>query len=409
MTKKVIVVGAGPAGLMAAGVAAERGNDVILIEKNKQPGKKLLISGKGRCNITNDTDIDGLVSNTPGNGDFLYSSFYSFSNKDIINFLNDHGLETKVERGNRVFPVSDNAEDVANVLLKYVKKSGVTLKLNSQVTKIKTSDNSVSGIILKTGDTISCDSLIIATGGLSYPKTGSTGDGYKFAKELGHKIDDLKPSLVPLTVKENWVKDLQGISLRNVGIKMKTPKGKTIYEDFGEMLFTHFGVSGPIILSSSRHISDYGYEGIELMIDLKPALSSQTLDLRIQRDFEKYSKKQFKNSLDDLLPKKMIPVFIMLSGIDPEKFINQITREERKVILELFKNFKLTIEGTRPINEAIVTAGGINCKEINPSTMESKIVSNLFFAGEIIDVDAYTGGFNLTIAFSTGHLAGSSC
>lgn len=409
MTRKVIIVGAGPAGLMAAGVAAERGNDVVLIEKNKQVGRKLLISGKGRCNITNDTNIDGLISNTPGNGYFLYSSFYSFSNKDLINFLNNYGLETKVERGNRVFPVSDNAEDVVNVLLKYINKAGVTLKLNSQIIKIKTSDNSVSGVILKTGETIPCDSLIIATGGLSYPKTGSNGDGYKFAQNLGHEIIDLKPSLVPLTVKEPWVKDLQGISLRNVGIKMKSPKGKTMYEDFGEMLFTHFGVSGPIILSSSRHISDYGYKDTELIIDLKPALSLQTLDLRIQRDFEKYSKKQFKNSLDDLLPQKMIPVFIMLSGINPEKFINQITKEERKAILDLLKNFKLTIEGPRPINEAIVTAGGINCKEINPSTMESKIISGLFFAGEIIDVDAYTGGFNLTIAFSTGHLAGSNC
>ncbi len=409
MGKSVIVVGAGPAGLMAAGVAAKRGCDVILLEKNKQAGIKLLISGKGRCNITNDTDIDGLISNTPGNGDFLYSSFYGFSNTDLIDFLNEYGLKTKVERGNRVFPASDNSEDVLNTLLKFIKNVGVDLKFNSEVKQIRTSNGEVTGVLLKNGDVLDCESLILTTGGVSYPKTGSTGDGHKMAKALGHKITDLKPSLVPLVTIEPWVKDLQGVSLRNVNIKMKSPKGKIIYEDFGEMLFTHFGVSGPIILSSSRYISDYGYKDIQLYIDLKPALSEQTLDLRLQRDFEKYSKKQFKNSLDDLLPKKMIPVLIELSNIDPDKFVNQITKEERRAILTLLKGLKLTIKGPRPISEAIVTAGGIKCPEINPSTMESKIIRNLYFAGEIIDVDAYTGGFNLTIAFSTGHLAGLNC
>jgi len=409
MKKKVVVIGAGPGGIMAAGKASSRGRDVILFEKNDRIGKKILISGKGRCNITNDTDIEGLIENTPGNGNFLYSAFYTFSNRDLIEFFEKLGLKTKVERGGRVFPVSDSAKDVNNVLLKYLKMNNVDLKLNSAVKEIKTKDNAVEAVVLRDGATVYCDSVVLATGGASYPGTGSTGDGYSMAKALGHTIVDLRPSLVPLITEEPWVKDLQGLTLKNVSIQIINNKGKKIYSDFGEMLFTHFGVSGPVILSASRHILDYNYKDVKLIIDLKPALSEEKLDERIIRDFEKYSRKQFKNSLDDLLPKKMIPVIVSLSGIEPDKFVNQIKKEERRNLVKLLKNLTVNIIGSRPIQEAIVTAGGVSTDEINPSTMESKIVKGLFFAGEVIDVDAYTGGFNLTIAFSTGYLAGMNC
>ncbi|HOQ37386.1 MAG TPA: NAD(P)/FAD-dependent oxidoreductase [Acetivibrio sp.] len=409
MKKKVVVIGAGPGGIMAAGKASSRGRDVILFEKNDRIGKKILISGKGRCNITNDTDIEGLIENTPGNGNFLYSAFYTFSNRDLIEFFEKLGLKTKVERGGRVFPVSDSAKDVNNVLLKYLKMNNVDLKLNSAVKEIKTKDNAVEAVVLRDGATVYCDSVVLATGGASYPGTGSTGDGYSMAKALGHTIVDLRPSLVPLITEEPWVKDLQGLTLKNVSIQIINNKGKKIYSDFGEMLFTHFGVSGPVILSASRHILDYNYKDVKLVIDLKPALSEEKLDERIIRDFEKYSRKQFKNSLDDLLPKKMIPVIVSLSGIEPDKFVNQIKKEERRNLVKLLKNLTVNIIGSRPIQEAIVTAGGVSTDEINPSTMESKIVKGLFFAGEVIDVDAYTGGFNLTIAFSTGYLAGMNC
>lgn len=409
MKKKVVVIGAGPGGIMAAGKASSRGRDVILFEKNDRIGKKILISGKGRCNITNDTDIEGLIENTPGNGNFLYSAFYTFSNRDLIEFFEKLGLKTKVERGGRVFPVSDSAKDVNNVLLKYLKMNNVDLKLNSAVKEIKTKDNAVEAVVLRDGATVYCDSVVLATGGASYPGTGSTGDGYSMAKALGHTIVDLRPSLVPLITEEPWVKDLQGLTLKNVSIQIINNKGKKIYSDFGEMLFTHFGVSGPVILSASRHILDYNYKDVKLVIDLKPALSEEKLDERIIRDFEKYSRKQFKNSLDDLLPKKMIPVIVSLSGIEPDKFVNQIKKEERRNLVKLLKNLTENIIGSRPIQEAIVTAGGVSTDEINPSTMESKIVKGLFFAGEVIDVDAYTGGFNLTIAFSTGYLAGMNC
>ncbi len=410
MSKKVAVIGAGPAGLMAAAKAGERGCEVILIEKNDRIGKKILISGKGRCNITNSTDIEGLIENTPGNGNFLYSAFYTFSNEDLIQLINSLGVETKVERGGRVFPVSDRAKDVADALYRYVKNSGVKLLLNAQLKEIKTDqDKKIKGIVLKDGTEIECDSVILATGGASYPGTGSTGDGYKLAAALGHNIVKLKPSLVPLIVKEEWVPELQGLSLRNIEITMVNKNGKKVYSDFGELLFTHFGVSGPVILSGSRHILDYDFKEIKLYIDLKPALDEEKLDERIQRDFEKYSRKQFKNALDELLPQKLIPVIIKLSGILPEKFVNQITKEERRRLVKLLKKLELSINGARPIEEAIVTAGGISTDEINPSTMESRIIKGLFFAGEIIDVDAYTGGFNLTIAFSTGCLAGLNC
>jgi predicted Rossmann fold flavoprotein len=409
MKKKVVVIGAGPAGMMTAGKASNRGLDVTLFEKNDRIGKKILISGKGRCNITNDTDIEGLIENTPGNGNFLYSAFYTFSNRDLIEFFEELGLKTKVERGGRVFPISDSSKDVNNALLKFLKKYNVDLKLNSPVKEIKTKDNTVEAVVLKDGTTVYCDSVVLTTGGASYPGTGSTGDGYAMAKALGHTIVDLRPSLVPLTTEETWVKDLQGLSLKNVSIQIINNKGRKIYSDFGEMLFTHFGVSGPVILSASRHILDYGYKDVKLVIDLKPALSEEKLDERILRDFEKYSRKQFKNSLDELLPKKMIPVIIGLSDIEPDKFVNQIKKEERRNLVKLLKNLTLKITGSRPIQEAIVTAGGVSTDEINPSTMESKIINGLYFAGEVIDVDAYTGGFNLTIAFSTGYLAGMNC
>ncbi len=304
MKKKVVVIGAGPAGMMTAGKASNRGLDVTLFEKNDRIGKKILISGKGRCNITNDTDIEGLIENTPGNGNFLYSAFYTFSNRDLIEFFEKLGLKTKVERGGRVFPVSDNSKDVNNALLKFLKKYNVDLKLNSPVKEIKTKNNTVEAVVLKDGTTVYCDSVVLTTGGASYPGTGSTGDGYAMAKALGHTIVDLRPSLVPLITEETWVKDLQGLSLKNVSIQIINNKGRKIYSDFGEMLFTHFGVSGPVILSASRHILDYGYKDVKLVIDLKPALSEEKLDERIIRDFEKYSRKQFKNSLDELLPKK---------------------------------------------------------------------------------------------------------
>lgn len=408
MKKRVVVVGAGAAGIMAAGKAAESGHEVMLLEKNDRIGKKLLISGKGRCNITNNTDIEGLIENTPGNGSFLYSAFYTFSNTDIIDFFNRNGLMTKVERGGRVFPVSDSAKDVVDTLDRYLRKTGANVYYKSAVSDVFVNGDSVRGVRLKSGREIECDSVVITTGGASYPGTGSTGDGYKLARKLGHTVIDLKPSLIPLVANEAWVKDLQGLSLKNVSVTLINNKGKKIYTDFGEMLFTHFGVSGPVILSASRHILDYNYKDISLAIDLKPALSEEKLDERIQRDFEKYSRKQFKNSLEDLLPQKLIPIVVSLSGIDPDQPVNQIKREERRFLVSLLKKFSLAISGARPIEEAIVTSGGVSTNEINPSTMESKIINGLYFAGEVIDVDAYTGGFNLTIAFSTGYLAGAN-
>jgi len=406
---KVAVIGGGPAGIMAAGIAAQRGSEVVLLEKNERLGKKILISGKGRCNITNDTDIEGLIENTPGNGNFLYSAFYTFSNQDLIGFFNELGLKTKVERGGRVFPVSDSSKDVMHALQVFLNNSNVKVMTETAVKKILTEGNKVNGVECLNGRVIEADSVILAVGGMSYPGTGSTGDGYEMARALGHTITPLKPSLVPLIAKEPWIKDLQGLSLKNIEVTFKNAKGKDIYTDFGEMIFTHFGVSGPVILSASRHLLSYDFNDIKLTIDLKPALSHEKLDDRIQRDFDKYSRKQFKNSLEDLLPQKLIPVIIQLSEIGPDKPVHQITREERKRLVMLLKGLETTITGARPIKEAIVTAGGIKTSEINPSTMESKKIDGLFFAGEIIDVDAYTGGFNLTIAFSTGYLAGLNC
>ncbi|EGD48743.1 HI0933 family protein [Ruminiclostridium papyrosolvens DSM 2782] len=406
---KVIVIGGGPAGIMAAGIAAGRGRDVILLEKNSKLGKKLLISGKGRCNITNDTDVEGLIENTPGNGNFLYSAFYTFSNQDLIYFFNQKGLRTKVERGGRVFPESDSSRDVLNTLMDFLKSNGVKINTEATVTEILAQDNKVTGVRLSDGSIIEAESVILAVGGMSYPGTGSTGDGYDMVRKLGHTVTPLKPSLVPLITQEEWIKDLQGLSLKNVSVSFRNRNGKEIYNDFGEMIFTHFGVSGPVILSASRHLLSYDFKNIEMSLDLKPALTLEKLDERVQRDFDKYSRKQYKNSLDDLLPQKFIPVIIELSEINPEKPVHQITKEERKRLVTLLKSLKITVIGARPIKEAIVTAGGVKTSEINPSTMESKKIGGLFMAGEVIDVDAYTGGFNLTIAFSTGYLAGLNC
>ncbi len=406
---KVIVIGGGPAGIMAAGIAAGRGRDVILLEKNSKLGKKLLISGKGRCNITNDTDVEGLIENTPGNGNFLYSAFYTFSNQDLIDFFNQKGLRTKVERGGRVFPESDSSRDVLNTLMDFLKSNGVKINTEATVTEILIQDDKVTGVRLTDGSVVEAESVILAVGGMSYPGTGSTGDGYEMVRKLGHTVTPLKPSLVPLITREEWIKDLQGLSLKNVSVSFKNRNGKEIYNDFGEMIFTHFGVSGPVILSASRHLLSYDFKNVDLFLDLKPALTLEKLDERVQRDFDKYSRKQYKNSLDDLLPQKFIPVIIKLSEINPEKPVHQITKDERKRLVTLLKSLKITIIGARPIKEAIVTAGGVKTSEINPSTMESKKISGLFMAGEVIDVDAYTGGFNLTIAFSTGYLAGLNC
>ncbi|MBR3162659.1 MAG: NAD(P)/FAD-dependent oxidoreductase [Clostridia bacterium] len=415
---KVVIIGGGPAGMMAAIAAAESGNKVILIEKMNSLGRKLLISGKGRCNITSSLDMDEFIKNIPGNGKFLYSSFQNFTNQDIIELLKKQGLETKVERGNRVFPVTDKSVDVLKCFTKKLKELDVKIMLNTQVKEILVHDEeskSIKGVKIESGEEILADKVIIATGGKSYPLTGSTGDGYKFAQELGHTITTIRPSLVPLECFEKDIcKNMQGLSLKNVKIKIQDEeKNKLIYEDFGEMLFTHFGVSGPTILSSSAHLVRYKNieellksKNIKLHIDLKPALTEEKLDERILRDFEKEKNKQFKNSLDKLLPQKMISIVINLSEINPEKKINEITKQERAKLVKLLKNFELHISRFRTIDEAIVTSGGINIKEINPKTMESKIVKGLYFAGEVIDVDAYTGGFNLQIAYSTGYTAG---
>jgi len=406
--KRVAVIGAGAAGLMAAGRAAERGHRVFVFEKNNCAGKKLRITGKGRCNITNACDIDTFISNVPGNGKFMHSAIRTFSNTDVMDFFENMGVKLKVERGGRVFPESDSAGDVVKALVQYALSNNAVIKYDTAVSGIIAESGEVSGIKLSSGEIKEFDAVILATGGVSYPKTGSTGEGYKMARELGHTVTPLKPSLAPLEVKEDWVKRLQGLSLKNVSVRLEDKNKNVIYSDFGEMMFTHFGVSGPVVLSASRHILKYDYRDVVFIIDLKPALTEEQLDLRLQRDFNKYSRKQFKNSLGDLLPKMLIPVFVELSGIPPEKPVHQVTKEERQQIGKLLKNLAFEITGARPLDEAIVTAGGVSVKEIVPNTMESKLVKGLFFAGEIIDVDAYTGGFNLTIAFSTGYTAGNS-
>lgn len=406
MRKKVIVVGAGAAGLMAAGRAAEKGHEVHLYEKNNRIGKKILITGKGRCNVTNDSDVEGLLDNIPGNPYFLYSAFYQLDSFGTQEFFKNLGLELKVERGKRVFPVSDRSLDVVLALEKYIKQNKVKIHLESPVDSILIEDGQAAGIRLKNGKEEKADGVIVCTGGLSYPGTGSTGDGYRFAKAAGHHVTKLYPSLVPLKTAENWCHELMGLSLKNIEITIKNNKGKKVYTDFGEMLFTHFGVSGPVILSASRHIILTMEEGYKLYIDLKPAMDEKKLDARLLRDFEKFANKDFINALDELLPQKLIPVIVELAEIDPRKKVNSITKEERKRLVTLLKALPLTITGVTGYNEAVVTCGGIETDEIDPSTMESKLVKNLHFAGEVLDVDAYTGGFNLQIAFSTGYTAG---
>jgi len=412
---KVLIVGGGPAGMIAGiSSAKKKENEVIIFEKNNMLGKKILITGKGRCNITNAADMSEFISNVPGNGRFLYSAFENFTNEDIIKLLEENKVKTKIERGNRVFPVSDKASDVRETLEKVVRNNNIKIYYESRVKKILAQNSIAVGVLLENGESIYGDKIILATGGKSYPGTGSTGDGYSMAKEVGHTIKDIKGSLVPLISNDYICRQMQGLSLRNVNIKIKDiEKNKIIYEDFGEMLFTHFGVSGPTILSSSAHLLRYKnidelfYAGkIKLYIDLKPALSEEKLDQRIIRDFVEMKNKQFKNSLEKLLPKKMIDTVIEISNIDQNKKVNEITKDERKGLVKLLKNFEITLSGFRPVEEAIVTAGGIDVKEINPKTMESKLIKNLYFAGEIIDVDAYTGGFNLQIAYSTGYTAG---
>lgn len=413
---KVVVVGGGPAGMMSAIESAKNGNHVVLLERNRTCGRKLSITGKGRGNLTNNIEIAEFIKNVPGNGKFLYSAFNRFTNKQLISYFNSLGVDTKVERGDRVFPVSDSAMSFVNALKAELKKYKVEIKVNSFVKTILIEKNNdfkkITGVLLENDEKLECDKLILATGGKSYSTTGSDGSGYKLAKELGHTIIEPKGSLIPLETYEKY--DLQGLSLKNVSIKVKDGE-KEIYDDFGEMLFTHFGVSGPIILSASAHIlriknidEKLKNKSIRIILDLKPALTFEKLNQRVQRDFEKYTKKQFKNSLSDLLPAKLIPEIIKISKINPEKKVDEITKEERERLVKALKGFEITIKKFRPIEEAIITAGGISTKEINPQTMESKLVKGLFFAGEIIDVDAYTGGFNLQIAFSTGFVAGQN-
>ncbi len=414
---KVIVIGGGPAGMMAAITSAENGNEVILLEKNKSLGKKLLITGKGRCNITSSLPMEDFIKNTPGNGMFLYSTFNKFTNQDIINFLQEQGLSVKEERGNRIFPVTDKSQDVLNCFEKKLKKlKNVKIMYEMQVLEILVDEEKrITGVKCKNKTIIKADKVILATGGKSYPLTGSTGDGYEIAKKLGHTITKIKPSLVPLeTYEQDLHQSLQGLSLKNVKIKMvDASKNKQIYEDFGEMLFTHFGVSGPVILSGSAHLVRYKNidellknKKIKLSIDLKPALTEEKLNDRILRDFEDFKNKNFKNSLDKLLPQKLIPVIIERSGINPDKQVNSITKQERMKIVKLLKEFEVTLKNFRRIEDGIITAGGVSIKEVNPKTMESKLISGLYFAGEILDVDSYTGGFNLQIAYSTGFVAG---
>lgn len=404
MSNRTVVIGGGAAGLMAAGRAAERGKNVILLEKNALLAKKVRITGKGRCNITNDADMEEFIRNVPTNGKFLYSAFYTFTNQDIIRLLHDLGVATKVERGGRVFPVSDSAKDVAEALKKYALHKN-TDWVKTAAVGLRIQDGAVTGVRTKNG-VIACGSAIVATGGKSYPLTGSTGDGYRFAENAGHTVISPKPSLIPIVTRERWVTELMGLSLRNIGFLVLDEKGKKVYSDFGELLFTHFGISGPVVLSASAHMRRP--QAYKMLIDLKPALSHEQLDKRILRDFEAQHKKHLVNALDLLLPKALIPVIIKLLQFDPHMEVNAVTKVQRDQLCRLLKAFPLTAARFRPIEEAIITSGGVKTSEINPSTMESKLVKGLYFAGEVIDVDAYTGGYNLQIAFSTGYLAGDS-
>ena len=396
--KRIAVIGGGAAGMMAAGCAAEAGAQVTVFEKNERPGRKLGITGKGRCNVTNNCDRDAFLAAIPRNGRFLYSAHSAFSPQDTMAFFEERGVPLKTERGNRVFPVSDRAADIVRARSAYCADCKW---IHRAVTSLETADGRITGV-RTAGGTFPCDAAIVATGGMSYPLTGSTGDGYRMAREVGHTVTPLRPSLVPLEIREAWCRTLQGLSLRNVAVRLLRD-GKPIYSDFGEMLFTHFGVSGPVILSMSAHMeSGVPYR---ICIDFKPALTEEALDARILRDFAKYHNRDFGNALDDLLPRKLIPVFVSLCGIPSEAKVNAVTREQRRRVVELMKSLPLTFSGFRPISEAIVTSGGVDVREVSPKTMESKLVHGLYFAGEVLDVDAYTGGFNLQIAFSTARLA----
>ena len=401
---KVIVIGAGPAGIMAA-IHASKKHNVTILDGNDRIGKKLFITGKGRCNVTNSKDISEFFDYIPGNPHFLYSALYSYTNEDTMSFFENVGIKLKVERGGRVFPMSDKSSDIIKGLSIGLKESNVQVKLNSKVTNIIYDANKIVGVEINNSTKLYGDYFIIATGGASYPLTGSRGEGQKFAKKLGHTIIELKPSLVPIELNEPWLKDLMGLSLKNISLSI-LKNNKVLYKNQGEMLFTNYGISGPLVLSGSRYVKNEG--SYEASIDLKPALNESELDKRIQKDFLKYQNKEFKNALDDLLPKKLIPLIINLSNIPLDKKVNVITKEERKKLLHILKDLRVKIKGLRPIEEAIVTAGGVNTLEIDPSTMKSKIISNLSFAGEVIDVDAFTGGYNVQIALSTGYIAGNS-
>lgn len=402
---ELVVIGGGAAGMMCAYNAAQRGMSVVLVDPNRQLGRKVRITGKGRCNVTNNCDIKEFMRNIPGDGRFLYSALNRFSPADTIVFFESHGLPLKTERGNRVFPVSDNANDVAGLMARLCERSGVTL-IRSTAKKILTEGGAVSAVVTEEG-TIACRAAAVCTGGLSYPLTGSNGAGYRFARELGHTVTETRPSLVPLESEDDCCAQMQGFSLKNVTLSAYEDE-RLIYKEHGEMLFTHFGVSGPLVLSASSHMRNFGRAKYRLEIDLKPALDEKKLDARILRDFEKYSNKEFKNALADLAGHTMIPVLVRLSGIPEDTKVNSITREQRMRLLRLFKAFPVSVSGTRPIDEAIVTAGGVSTKEIDPRTMGSKLVQGLYFAGEVLDLDGYTGGFNLQIAWSTGFVAGNS-
>lgn len=409
----VIVVGGGAAGMFAAIAAAKNGHQVTLYEKNEKLGKKIFITGKGRCNITNAADMEELFDAVVTNSKFLYSSFYGYTNQNVIDFFEDAGVPVKIERGNRVFPISDHSSDVIRALEREMKKVGVKVCLNTEVKSVEAEKGKFDKVVLKDTTTQTADACIVATGGLSYRSTGSTGDGLRFAENVGHKVTQCFPSLVPMETKEPWICELQGLSLRNVEAKILDGK-KELYKDFGEMLFTHFGVSGPLIISASSYVGKKFMDKngqkkeLTLEIDLKPALTEEQLDQRVLRDFEENHNRQFKNAITKLFPTKLIPVMLELGGIDPEKKVNSIEKEERKQFVHLIKHFRMTLTGLRDYPEAIITKGGVNVKEIDPGTMESKLVKGLYFAGEVLDLDALTGGFNLQIAWSTGYAAGNA-
>lgn len=406
---KIIVVGAGAAGMIAAGVAAGRGHDVIVVEKNQRPGRKLMITGKGRCNVTNNCDISDFMTNVPVGSKFLYSAITGFSPADTMEFFKKQGVELKVERGSRVFPVSDRAVEIVDALHNFVKKSGCKIITGKKVSAVIVENGQVKGVCTEDKGAVKGDAVIVCVGGKSYPLTGSTGDGYKIAEEAGHTVTPLKPSLVPIETAEQWVKELQGLTLKNVTVEViDTKTKKTAYKELGEMLFTHFGITGPLILSASSHMREPIEGRYTICIDLKPALKVEQLDARLLRDFANNLNKNYANALSELLPASLIPVFVRLSDIPPDIKVNNITKEMRKTIIETLKCLKLTFKSFRPIEEAIITSGGVSLREIDPRTMESKLISRLFFAGEVLDIDAHTGGFNLQIAFSTGYAAGMS-